>query len=131
MLGKLCTECLWKFVLIVGASRCSAGQMVKSTPYLQEEHRVALAYGYTWAHSYTDIQVAVFPRKPYDLWFPSAYPPSAGPAGPGCRPPPRPLTSVGFFMSRLRALVMVGYQGGWGRRAKALGNRGREVMVHD
>ena len=44
---------------------------------------------------------------------------------------PPPLTSVGFFMSCLRALVMVGYQGGWGRRAKALGNRGREVMVHD
>jgi glutamate/tyrosine decarboxylase-like PLP-dependent enzyme len=35
------------------------------------------------------------------------------------------LTSVGFFMSHLRALVMIRCQGTWAGRARVPGNRGR------
>lgn len=41
------------------------------------------------------------------------------------------LTSVGFFMSHLRALVMIRYQGTWTGRARVPGNRGREVTADD
>ena len=41
------------------------------------------------------------------------------------------LTSVGFFVSHLRALVMIKYQGTWTGRARVPGNRGREVTADD
>jgi predicted AAA+ superfamily ATPase len=41
------------------------------------------------------------------------------------------LTSVGFFMSHLRALLMISYQGRWARRARVLGNHGRGVTADD
>lgn len=41
------------------------------------------------------------------------------------------LTSVGFFMSHLRALVMIRHQGTWTGRARVPGNRGREVTADD
>ncbi|MEI2808622.1 MAG: HRDC domain-containing protein [Albidovulum sp.] len=45
-------------------------------------------------------------------------------AAPGATPP-EPLTSVGFFMSHLRALIMIRYQGTWAARARVPGNCGR------
>ena len=41
------------------------------------------------------------------------------------------LTSVGFFMSHLRALVMISCHGRWARRARVLGNHGRGVTADD
>ena len=38
---------------------------------------------------------------------------------------PPALTSVGFFMSHIRAPVMISCQGRWAGRARVLGNRGR------